>query len=105
MWRLVFQGIVNWARNYRDRLFYPEVRQGIISRRRPSFIRYERQERGRSVKGILLAVLLLLLGGAFVSLMWILQRGFAKLNALVLKGEAYHKAMAGKAVSYHHVPR
>jgi len=57
------------------------------------------------VKGILLAVLLLLLGGAFIALVRILQRGFTKLNALVLKGEAHHEALAGKAVSYHHVPR
>ena len=57
------------------------------------------------MKGILLALLLLLLGGAFIALVRILQRGFAKINALILKGEAYHKAMAGKAVSYHHVPR
>ena len=63
------------------------------------------ERRRRRVKGILLAVLLIMTGTVIYITIRFFQRGLAKLHALVVKGERYHEALVKEPETARHFPR
>jgi len=57
------------------------------------------------VKGIIIALALVVVGAAIYIMVRYFQRELAKLNAMIVKGEQYHDGLAKKPGSVRHCSR